>query len=53
MADKRLYSVQEVAKILGKSRQQINLDIRFNKIKAEKVGKAYVITIQELNRIKN
>jgi hypothetical protein len=45
---KALYSVAEVADILKKSRQQINIDIRLGKIKAEKVGKAYVITYAEL-----
>jgi len=49
---KQLYSVKDLTDILKKSRQQIALDIKKGKIKAQKVGKAYVITQSEVDRIK-
>jgi hypothetical protein len=49
--DKELYSATETAAILGKARSQINIDIRLGKIKAELVGKSYIIKKEELERL--
>jgi len=45
-------SVKEVAQILGWTRQEIVRKIWRGFIKAEKVGKAYIIPKGEVNRLK-
>jgi len=52
--NKTLYSPTELAKLLGKTRQEIVRRIWRGFIKAEMVGKSYVITKAEVNKaIKN
>jgi len=48
---KNHYSASEVADLLKKSRMQVNLDIRLGKIKAEKIGKSYIISAKEVKRL--
>jgi hypothetical protein len=49
---KKFYSISEVADILKKSRQQVNLDCRLGKLPgAELVGKTWVIPVEALNNI--
>lgn len=48
---KTLYSVTELAEILGVSRQEITRRIWRGFIKAEKVGKQYIITSKEVSRL--
>lgn len=50
--NKTLYSVPEVAQILGVTRQEVVRRIWRGFIKAEMVGKQYVITKKEVARIK-
>ena len=45
-------SIQEAAEIFGVSRQTIWLWIQLKKLKAEKVGKTYVIADKEIARVK-
>jgi len=45
-----MYSVPELAKILGVSRQEIVRRIWRGFIKAEKVGKQYIITKKEADK---
>ena len=49
--EKEFYSTQEVAKIVGLSRQAIFKKIKAGKIKANKVGKSYIIPRTELPKI--
>lgn len=51
MTKKEFYSVQELAKLLNKSRQQVNLDIRLGKINGFKVGNSWIIPAKEVNRL--
>ena len=48
---KALYSVSEAAKILGVTRQEVVRRIWRGFIKAEMVGKQYVIIKKEMDRI--
>lgn len=48
--NKTLYSPTELAKLLGKTRQEIVRRIWRGFIKAEMVGKSYVITKAEINK---
>jgi hypothetical protein len=47
---KILVSASEAAAILGKTRQQVNLDIRLGKLQAQKVGKAYVLLLSDVEK---
>jgi excisionase family DNA binding protein len=49
--EKDFYSTQEVAKIVGLSRQAIFKKIKAGKIKANKVGKSFIIPRTELPKI--
>jgi len=49
--DKTLYSATELAKILGFTRQEIIRRIWRGFIKAEMVGKQYIITKKEAMRV--
>lgn len=49
-SNKVLYSVTEVAKILGVTRQEIVRRIWRGFIKAEKVGNQYIITNEEVRK---
>ncbi len=49
---KTLYSVPEVAKMLGVSRQEIVRRIWRGFINAEKVGRDYIITKREVEKLK-
>ena len=50
---KFLVSVSEAASILNKTRQQVNLDIRLGKLPAQKVGKAYVLLLSDVEKFQN
>ena len=50
MTDKEIYSVSEVAKLKGKSRQTIHQLIRTREVKVERVGKIMVIHKNELHK---
>jgi hypothetical protein len=43
------FSITEIAKIIGKSRQFVWLQIISNNLKAEKVGNYYAITESDFN----
>lgn len=45
---KKLYSTKEVAELLGISRQAISQKIKNGELKAEKIGRNYVILAQDL-----
>ena len=47
---KFLVSVSQAASILNKTRQQVNLDIRLGKVPAQKVGKAYVLLLSDVEK---
>jgi excisionase family DNA binding protein len=47
---KKLLSAMEAAKMLGKSKQQINNDIHNGKLKAQKVGNFWVIDRNDLKK---
>lgn len=49
--EKDFYSTNEVAKIVGLSRQAIFKKIKAGKIKANKVGKSFIIPRTELPKI--
>lgn len=49
--EKDFYSTNEVAKIVGISRQAIFKKIKAGKIKANKVGKSFIIPRTELPKI--
>lgn len=51
MAEKQLLSTTEVAKILGVSRIAVFKKIKSGKIKAQKVGRNFVINKKELPQI--
>jgi hypothetical protein len=49
---KKFYSVQEVADLIHKSRQQVNIDCRLGKFEgAELVGKTWVIPVEAIGDI--
>jgi len=50
---KFLVSVSQAASILNKTRQQVNLDIRLGKLPAQKVGKAYVLLLSDVEKFQN
>jgi len=50
--EKTLYSASELAKMMGVTRQEIIRRIWRGFIKAEMVGKQYIITKREVERIK-
>ena len=45
----KTYSITEIAKIIGKSRQYVWLQIISNNLKAEKVGNYYAIKESDFN----
>jgi excisionase family DNA binding protein len=49
--EKEFYSTNEVAKIVGLSRQAIFKKIKAGKIKANKIGKSFIIPRTELPKI--
>jgi excisionase family DNA binding protein len=49
--EKEFYSTNEVAKIVGLSRQAIFKKIKAGKIKAKKIGKSFIIPRTELPKI--
>ena len=49
--EKEFYSTNEVAKIVGLSRQAIFKKIKSGKIKANKIGKSFIIPRTELPKI--
>jgi len=51
MADKKLFSTSETAKIMGISRVAVFKKIKNGQIKAIKLGRNFFIKISELNKI--
>jgi excisionase family DNA binding protein len=53
MVSKKLYTTDEVAQLLGKTRQTINIHIDKGLLKAKKIGNRWTITEEQLNNYIN
>jgi excisionase family DNA binding protein len=49
--EKNYYSVPEVAELLNQSRQWIHLKVRLNEIPAEKMGRAWMIKKEDVEKL--
>ena len=52
MSEKRLYTTNEVASILGLKPRSVTRHIERHNLKAEKIGRDYLISQEELERFK-